>query len=74
MKNPRPVFIMPHITPSGKLDGHLVCYADRKKHGHHYAAQFAIDYAENEQHDLAWVKAWVNSQDHLELVEKPASK
>jgi hypothetical protein len=70
----RPVYIEPFITPSGKLDSYLVCYADRVKHGHHYAATFAVDYAEDEQHDLEWVKAWVNSQDHLELVDKPKSK
>lgn len=70
-KKPRPVYIVPNYKKSGALDGFFVVYADRVKHGHHYAAQFCYEFDVDCFHDEAWVREWVNNHPKLELVENP---
>lgn len=53
------------VTIITRGNSHFVSYLGRKKHGYHNAAQFSA-----RDHSIEHVKAWVDKQPHLELVEK----
>ena len=61
MKAKRKVAIVK--VPSIVFGGYAVLFIDRNKHQRYAAANFCSDY------DYDYVKSWVVSQPHLELVE-----